>query len=841
MPEETTPKKGSWQRQGIPDLAREPRFGVRVLAAVKFGKSCLRLRLERPPDFVFSPGQYVWLVLPSRTGVYGAVDRHAYSISSSADADHVEIFLRLTESAYLQAVGALSTGDHVEIIGPMGSAFSPSRSGTVMVAGGVGVSPFLSIARSRSPGRLSLYWFGASSCGSDERNELAGLANSRAIEFKEDEVPTVENLKKAFSAKGDTRPIFVSGPQGFVDFVAKAAHDCGVAPERLRYEAVYPLSPSDKEITAVFSGVDSSGRTGNRAADVDRLALMKLLAEDDDCKESVCGSFLMVFFGIVVAAEIILSVGYWFAYRQLPIFLIGSGVIFAALAAAAKMVKDEAVKSHLIVGSFFSLLVMSRLLPDYAFLLEPWSLTMPLVASRFVRPRAALYYSVSYLAVFCAFWVMKSRNILPGEAFDHNQFLQFAVAMVFVTVLTQFFARRDFFYRQKMVKKDESQKKFLSHLERSNRLSQFFAQIFQETGSPVIFTDSSGRVLYANRAAEKITGYSFAEMRYQTPRLWGGLMSADYYGGYWKDVSGGESVVIKLVNRRRDGVLYTVLAHITPLVSMRDGRVFAYVATEEDITELQEIDKAKTEFVSLASHQLQTPLASINWYAELLGGGDAGKTTARQREYLDEIIRSSTRMAELVGALLNVSRIDMGRFAISPEPVDLKEALASAVGEQKFSADKKHQRLAVSMGKLPRSFSADPKLLRIIFQNLLSNAIKYTPEGGEISITSGAMKAGETFGKEVLPENSLCFSIRDSGYGIPKEQQPKIFTKLFRADNAKNMVTDGTGLGLYIVKSIIESAGGRIWFESEENRGTTFYFTLPVLGMREKSGDRTIE
>jgi signal transduction histidine kinase len=274
---------------------------------------------------------------------------------------------------------------------------------------------------------------------------------------------------------------------------------------------------------------------------------------------------------------------------------------------------------------------------------------------------------------------------------------------------------------------------------------------------------------------------------------------------------------------------------------MRDGRVFAYVVTEEDITALKQIDKAKTEFVSLASHQLQTPLASINWYAEILMSGDAGKMTARQKTYLDEIGTGSKRMAELVGALLNVSRIDMGRFAISPKPVDLEKSLKSAIAEQKFAIDGKHQRLAVSVGEMPESYLADPKLLHIIFQNLLSNAVKYTPDKGRINIACGLISAKKTFGKKVLPETSFCFSVSDSGFGIPRAQQSKIFTKLFRADNAKNMVTDGTGLGLYIVKSIIENAGGEIWFESEENKGSTFYFILPSTGMREKDGDRTID
>jgi two-component system sensor histidine kinase VicK len=113
----------------------------------------------------------------------------------------------------------------------------------------------------------------------------------------------------------------------------------------------------------------------------------------------------------------------------------------------------------------------------------------------------------------------------------------------------------------------------------------------------------------------------------------------------------------------------------------------------------------------------------------------------------------------------------------------------------------------------------DPDLTRIIFQNLLTNAVKYTPSGGKISL------------KIELRKKHVLIKISDTGYGVPKRQQRQLFTKLFRADNVRRQDTDGTGLGLYIVQSIVESAQGKVWFESEENKGTTFYVRLPLKGM----------
>ena len=136
--------------------------------------------------------------------------------------------------------------------------------------------------------------------------------------------------------------------------------------------------------------------------------------------------------------------------------------------------------------------------------------------------------------------------------------------------------------------------------------------------------------------------------------------------------------------------------------------------------------------------------------------------------------------------------------------------------------------------------NADPKLLRMVIQNLLSNAIKYTPENGVVNIGLRLVKQGESVDAQKANEDSIAVTISDTGYGITKSQQDKIFSKLFRADNIREKDTEGTGLGLYIVKSIVDHSGGQIWFESEENKGTTFYVTLPLAGMKKKEGTKAL-
>jgi signal transduction histidine kinase len=252
------------------------------------------------------------------------------------------------------------------------------------------------------------------------------------------------------------------------------------------------------------------------------------------------------------------------------------------------------------------------------------------------------------------------------------------------------------------------------------------------------------------------------------------------------------------------------------------------------------VDQAKTEFVSLASHQLRTPLTTVNWYSEMLLTGDVGPLNEKQREYLNEIYKGSKRMGGLVNALLDVSRMEMGTFIVEPEPTDIPLLARSVVSELQPQLDQKSlQFIAKYADNLP-IMNADPKLLRMVLQNLLANAVKYTPPKGQIKLELNLATARGQIIPTQGPGSNILIKVSDTGYGIPRANQDKIFTKLFRADNVRAKDTEGTGLGLYIVKGIVDQAGGQIWFESEENQGATFYVTLPLAGMKKKSGTKTL-
>ncbi len=282
------------------------------------------------------------------------------------------------------------------------------------------------------------------------------------------------------------------------------------------------------------------------------------------------------------------------------------------------------------------------------------------------------------------------------------------------------------------------------------------------------------------------------------------------------------SLLDNLSVKAKNGNLFPVALMVAPLLTQ--GEASGAIILFRDITKEREIDQAKTELVSLASHQLRTPLSAINWYAEMLIGQEVGELTEKQREYLVALSEANHRMIDLVNSLLNVSRIDLGTFAIDPTPIDFASIGKSVLSELEPQVAKKKLKVVVAHDPNLPAISADPKLVRIIFQNLLSNAVKYTPDGGEVKLSL------------TLTPPDLLITVADTGYGIPADQQGKIFTKLFRADNIRDKEAEGTGLGLYIVKSIVEVSGGKIEFDSLEGKGTTFRVRMPLSGMLKKAG-----
>jgi len=353
-----------------------------------------------------------------------------------------------------------------------------------------------------------------------------------------------------------------------------------------------------------------------------------------------------------------------------------------------------------------------------------------------------------------------------------------------------------------------------------------FQKAVDSSTEAVSITKPDGAIIYVNPAWVTLNGYTAAEAMGRNPRmLKSGDSKSEVFIAMWEKIRAGLTYRTEdIVNKRKDGTTYLAELSIFP-ISEGEQTLF-YVSLCQDISLRKEIDRAKTEFVSLASHQLRTPLSAIRWYSEMLLSKYVGELNEKQKQYVKEIYAGNLRMVELVNALLNVSRLDLGTFAIEPEDVSLVEICESVLSELMPQLTEKTQVVERIFANAPAVYRADPKLVRIIFQNFLSNSVKYTQAGGHIAVEISTK------------QNMLYIRVADNGYGIPKSQHSKMFQKLFRADNVRQKDTEGTGLGMYIVKAIVEASGGQLSFDSEENKGTTFHVLLPLSGMPRKMGAR---
>jgi len=271
------------------------------------------------------------------------------------------------------------------------------------------------------------------------------------------------------------------------------------------------------------------------------------------------------------------------------------------------------------------------------------------------------------------------------------------------------------------------------------------------------------------------------------------------------------------------GRKFPISSTTAPLTS---NGVKGIVKVFKDISFLKQLDEAKTGFISIASHQLRTPLTSMRWFSEMLIGGDAGKITEEQKHFVERIYQGTDRMIALVNMLLQIARVEAGRVKIEPVPIDLKATTQGVILTLKTILEQKGQ--VVEIKSEPESFPViqmDQEVIWQVIQNILTNASRYSPEKSTIYVN--IIKKGDF----------VEYSVKDTGIGIPKAYQARIFEKFFRAENALKMVPEGSGLGLSLVKMLVEGWGGKIWFETEEGKGTTFYFTIPFAGMKARAGE----
>lgn len=252
------------------------------------------------------------------------------------------------------------------------------------------------------------------------------------------------------------------------------------------------------------------------------------------------------------------------------------------------------------------------------------------------------------------------------------------------------------------------------------------------------------------------------------------------------------------------------------VLSLASVLIIIGVVITRSFERLAEASRMKSEFVSVVSHQLRSPLSNLRWVVELLMSGKLGKIEKRQIEYFKILKENSGRMQGLISDLLTVSRIETARLPLKKEWFSMKELVEDLISEYKPFAKASNVQITFDVKDgLPKIFS-DPSQIKLVIENLLDNAIRYIKDKGKVEI-------------ELLEKDkNIYFTIKDDGVGIPEKDQRYIFQKFFRSENILRHQTQGSGLGLYISKAIVKRTGGKTGFKSQMGKGSTFWFTLPI-------------
>jgi len=352
-------------------------------------------------------------------------------------------------------------------------------------------------------------------------------------------------------------------------------------------------------------------------------------------------------------------------------------------------------------------------------------------------------------------------------------------------------------------------------LQDTARLEALFASI----GEGVIATDEAGTITRINKTALTFLGMTEQEVLHT--HFLTTIVSVHDNGEpisvferpIVKAFQTGKTVSARTLYQQKGGTLLPVYLTVSPIIFRK--RPIGAIEVFRDLSDEIESDKLKSDFISIASHQLRTPLSAINMYGMMLRDGLAGDLSGEQLAYVNTVLTSVERMNVLIDTLLNITRIEAGGIKPKLQPVQLEILAREMLLEFTPAARAKNLTLDIGVPDNMQPIRTDGMLVKEVCANLLSNAIKYTPEGGTVyfGLTETA--------KEVH------WSVADTGYGIPESEQKNIFLKFFRAGNIVNKDVSGTGLGLYLIKNIAESLGGELWFESAEDVGSTFHFSLP--------------
>lgn len=346
-----------------------------------------------------------------------------------------------------------------------------------------------------------------------------------------------------------------------------------------------------------------------------------------------------------------------------------------------------------------------------------------------------------------------------------------------------------------------------------------FASLIENLRDGIVVLDNKNYIIFINKAAEEIFGIHKYEALNKQIDL------EMYENSKFKNLT--RVILLKTENAEGGWIKPTEINLLAPghipvqvySINIHEkSDTVSVMKVIRDISREKEIEKMKNEFIFIAAHQLRTPLSAIKWVFSMILGGDTGKITSEQKDILDKGKTATQRMIDLVNDLLNVSRIEEGKFDYNFEEISLYEIIQKTAGieENKIRERELNFKIISQSENIPK-IKGDKEKLFLVFQNLIENAINYTFKKGSVIIN---LKSDS--------ENVIA-EIEDNGVGIPKSQLNRLFNKFFRGSNVIRMQTEGTGLGLFIVKNIMDRHNGKISVESEEGKGTKITLYFPAL------------
>lgn len=522
-------------------------------------------------------------------------------------------------------------------------------------------------------------------------------------------------------------------------------------------------------------------------------------------------------------------------------------IVLALWLAYAILSRDRYdLSSSLTVLSALALLVFSILTGGLDNTTAFWFFVFPVIATFLKGKRGGSIWLLSVVLTILTLFFAVQLGYIQTEAIEYNAstFFQIILGVFIVAIFVHFYqdsletkssilsekeAKLSEIYTQlqdEIKQRQEAADSLEKNLQTMSRQKARDEALLQSIGEGVIATDIDGRIIFVNDVTRQLFNYYDQDI---TERDHQELFQLYDEEGNQID-QGNNPLTYTLQEQRsyqtssyyyRDYNQQLVPVAITTSPIELNDEAIGVIEVFRDITQERAAARAKDEFLSLASHQLRTPLGAIRWYSERLL-----KTTRLQpknRSYLQSIYEDSARMSSLLTDYLNASRIELKSNTLNIQPVCLSEIIDSILSDLDPLIKEKELEI-VRHEQQAYSLTTDEHLVEMVLQNLISNAVKYTPKGGTVTISMQLY-----VGKDPELADAVVINVEDTGIGIPQEEQVNVFSKLFRADNANKHDIEGTGLGLYTAKQATERLGGSIWFESTPDKGTHFAVTLPPL------------